>query len=97
MGGRSSASEFLFLFESGLGGVNGVGDGKALRPFAPPFRSLLWTDDRVSVKFVMSVGAAPRPRFARPLGVRESNSSVGESQNRGGAQSCRVQSSRVPT
>lgn len=81
VGGRSSASEFLFLFGSGLGGVNGVGDGKARRPLAPPLRSLLCTEERVSVKFVMSVGTAPRPRFARPLGVRESSSSVGESQN----------------
>ena len=81
VGGRSSASELRFLLESGLGGVNGVGDGRALRPLAPPFRSLLCTEERVSVKLVMSVGAAPRPRFARPLGVRASNSSVGESQN----------------
>lgn len=81
VGGRSSASDVLFLFESGLGGVNGVGEGKARRPFAPPFRNLLWTEDLVSVKFVMSVGAAPRPLFALPLGVRASNSSVGESQN----------------
>lgn len=81
VGGRSSASEVRFLLESGRGGVNGVGEGRALRPLAPPLRSLLWTEDRVSVKFVMSVGAAPRPRFARPLGVRVSNSSVGESQN----------------
>lgn len=41
--------------------------------------------------------AALRPRFPRPFGNRESNSSVGESQNLGGAQSCRVQSSKVPT
>lgn len=83
VGGRSSASLVRFRFESGLGGVNGVGDGRARRPFAPPFRSLLCTEDRVSVKFVMSLGAAaPRPRFApRPLGVRASSSSVGESQN----------------
>lgn len=81
VGGRSSASEVRFLFESGLGGVKGVGEGSALLPFAPPFRSLLCTEDLVSVKLVISVGAAPRPRFARPLGVRASNSSVGESQN----------------
>lgn len=81
VGGRSSASDVRFLFESGLGGVKGVGEGRARRPLAPPFRSLLWTEERVSVKFVMSVGAAPRPRFARPFGVRASNSSVGESQN----------------
>lgn len=81
VGGLSSASEFRFLLESGLGGVNGVGEGSARRPLAPPFLNLLWTEERVSVKFVMSVGAAPRPRFARPFGVRASNSSVGESQN----------------
>lgn len=81
VGGRSSASEVRFRLVSGLGGVKGVGDGSARRPLAPPLRSLLCTDERVSVKFVMSVGAAPRPRFARPFGVRASNSSVGESQN----------------
>lgn len=81
VGGRSSASEVRFRLESGRGGVNGVGDGRARRPLAPPLRSLLCTEERVSVKFVMSVGAAARPRFARPLGVRASNSSVGESQN----------------
>lgn len=81
VGGRSSASELRFLLESGRGGVNGVGEGNARRPLAPPLRSLLCTDERVSVKLVMSVGAAPRPRFARPFGVLESNSSVGESQN----------------
>lgn len=81
VGGRSSASLVRFLFESGRGGVNGVGEGNALRPLAPPLRSLLCTEERVSVKLVISVGAAPRPRFARPFGVRASNSSVGESQN----------------
>lgn len=81
VGGRSSASDVRFLLESGLGGVKGVGEGSALLPLAPPLRSLLWTEERVSVKFVMSVGAAPRPRFALPLGVLASNSSVGESQN----------------
>lgn len=70
------------------------------RPFAPPFRNLLCIELRVSVKLLRSLtgnNAEPRLRFARPFGVRESNSSVGESQNRGGAQSCFVQSIRVPT
>lgn len=81
VGGLSSASDVRFRFESGLGGVKGVGEGNARRPLAPPLRSLLWTEDRVSVKLVISVGAAPRPLFARPFGVRASSSSVGESQN----------------
>lgn len=81
VGGRSSASDVLFLLGSGRGGVKGVGEGRARLPFAPPFLNLLCTEDLVSVKFVMSVDAAPRPRFARPLGVRASSSSVGESQN----------------
>lgn len=82
VGGRSSASEVRFRLGSGRGGVKGVGEGNARRPFAPPLRSLLCTEERVSVKLVMSVGAAPRPRFApRPFGVRASSSSVGESQN----------------
>lgn len=60
------------------------------RPFAPPFRNLLWTELRVSVKLLRSLLGkivALRPRFPRPLGVLESSSSVGESQNLGGAQS----------
>lgn len=70
------------------------------RPFAPPLRSLLCIELRVSVKLLRSLmgnNAELRPRLPRPLGVRESNSSVGESQNRGGAQSCFVQSISVPT
>lgn len=70
------------------------------RPFGPPFRSLLWTELRVSVKLIKSLvdvmlflPLLPRP----PLGNRESSSSVGESQNLGGAQSCFVQSISVPT
>jgi hypothetical protein len=42
------------------------------------------TELRVSVKLLRSfegVKAALRPRLARPFGVRESRSSVGESQN----------------
>lgn len=42
------------------------------------------TELLVSVKLLRSFAgccAALRPRFARPFGVRESNSSVGESQN----------------
>lgn len=42
------------------------------------------TELRVSVKLLRSlqgVSAALLPRFARPFGVLESNSSVGESQN----------------
>lgn len=70
------------------------------RPLVPPFRSLLCIELRVSVKLLRSFignSADPRLRLALPFGVRESNSSVGESQNRGGAQSCFVQSIRVPT
>lgn len=70
------------------------------RPFAPPLRSLLCIELRVSVKLLRSLmgnNAELRPRLPRPFGVRESNSSVGESQNRGGAQSCFVQSISVPT
>lgn len=70
------------------------------RPFAPPFRSLLCIELRVSVKLLRSFtgnSAELRPRLPLPFGVRESNSSVGESQNRGGAQSCFVQSISVPT
>lgn len=63
--------------------------------------SFMLTELLVSVKLLKSFDgccAALRPRLARPFGVRESNSSsVGESQNRGGAQSCRVQSNNVPT
>jgi hypothetical protein len=67
----------------------------------PPFLSLLCTDDLVSVKLLKSpvefVLFEARPRFPRPFGVLESKSLVGESQKRGGAQSCRVQSNNVPT
>lgn len=94
----------LFGVTSGLGGVNGVGDDGPRRPFTPPLlllRSLLCTDDLVSVKllksFVGFVLVAPRPRLPLPLGVRASKSLVGESQNLGGAQSCLVQSNKVPT
>lgn len=74
-------------------------------PFVVPFLNFECTcawekyiELRVSVKLLKSgVSAALLPRFPRPFGVRESNSSVGESQNLGGAQSCRVQSSKVPT
>lgn len=59
----------------------GIPVAPPLLPFAPPFRNLLCTDDRVSVKLLRSPGAAARPRFPRPLGVLASNSSVGESQN----------------
>lgn len=79
------------LLGSGRGGTKGVGDEGAVdepdplaaprRPFTPPLRSLLCTDDLVS----------------RPFGVRLSKSLVGESQNLGGAQSCLVQSNKVPT
>ena len=55
------------------------------RPFAPPLRSLLCTEDLVSVKLLRSppgvLPAAARPRFPRPFGVRASKSLVGESQN----------------
>lgn len=70
------------------------------RPFDPPFRSLLCIELLVSVKLLRSFTGNSvefRTRLALPFGVRESNSSVGESQNRGGAQSCLVQSIRVPT
>lgn len=70
------------------------------RPFGPPLRSLLCTELLVSVKFIKSFVDVTllRPLLPRPpLGNRESNSSVGESQNLGGAQSCFVQSMRVPT
>lgn len=70
------------------------------RPFVPPFRNLLCIELRVSVKLLRSLtgnNAEPRLRLARPFGARESKSSIGESQNRGGAQSCFVQSIRVPT
>lgn len=88
-GDADSSSEGLLLRllppESGLGGTNGVGE------FDKPLRvllleplllllSLLWTDDRVSVKLLKSFVAA-RPRFARPFGKRASKSLVGESQN----------------
>jgi hypothetical protein len=91
--GESSSPARLFrlLLGSGRGGTKGVGDEGAVegpepfaaprRPFTPPFRNLLCTDERVS----------------RPFGVRLSRSLVGESQNLGGAQSWRVQSSKVPT
>uniref|UniRef100_A0A1A9Z5A9 Uncharacterized protein n=1 Tax=Glossina pallidipes TaxID=7398 RepID=A0A1A9Z5A9_GLOPL len=64
-------------------------------PFVDPFRKL-----RVSVKLLKSgVIAALRPRFPRPFGVRESNSSVAYHRHThlGGAQSWRVQSNNVPT
>lgn len=62
------------------------------RPFTPPvppppFRSLLCTDDRVSVKLLMmsvlgvETAAEERPRLPLPFGVRVSKSLVGESQN----------------
>lgn len=68
----------------------------------PPFLNLLCTEALVSVKLLKSpeeefVLFVARPRLALPFGVRESRSLVGESQNLGGAQSCRVQSNNVPT
>lgn len=75
----------LLLPESGRGDTNDVGEFE--RPFRVPLfepllllRSLLWTDDLVSVKLLRSLVAA-RPRFARLLGRRASKSLVGESQN----------------
>jgi hypothetical protein len=54
-------------------------------PSRPPFRNLLCTDERVSVKLLRSVlgvaAAAERPLLPRPFGVRLSRSLVGESQN----------------
>lgn len=58
------------------------------------------TELRVSVKLIRSLVEATlfRPLFPRPpFGSLASNSSVGESQKRGGAQSCFVQSINVPT
>lgn len=95
----SPARLFRLLDGSTLGGTKGVGDAGAdgVDPFAaprrpltaaavpPPFRSLLCTDDRVSVKLLSSVvGVAladERPLLPRPFGVRVSKSLVGESQN----------------
>jgi len=94
----SGARPFLLLFDSGRGGAKGVGDpvpavalepddepAPPRRPLAPPFRSLLCTDDRVSVKLLRSppgfVIAAALPRFPRPFGILASRSLVGESQN----------------
>lgn len=90
--------EVVVVFEELLSAVVVV--PRPPRPFAPPFRSLLCIELRVSVKLLRSFmgnNAELRPRLPRPFGVRESNSSVGESQNRGGAQSCFVQSISVPT
>lgn len=115
--GDSSSGErpFLLLLVSGLGETKGVGEpvpavpapelleplAAPRLPLAPPFLSLLCTEDRVSVKLLKSppgvVLAAARPLFPLPLGVLASKSLVGESQNLGGAQSCRVQSNSVPT
>jgi len=69
------------------------------RPLLPPFLNLLCTELRVSVKFSKSLLVTLlRPLLARPpFGNLESSSSVGESQNLGGAQSCFVQSINVPT
>lgn len=98
-GGVSSSPVRLFRFElgSGRGGMKGVGDDVPVfvpvpvpvapprRPLPPPLRSLLCTDERVSVKLLRSfpgvVLAAARPRLPRPFGVRASRSLVGESQN----------------
>lgn len=54
------------------------------RPLEPPFLNLLCTELRVSVKLLKSLvgcSAALLPRLARPFGVLESSSSVGESQS----------------
>lgn len=94
----SSSDRFFRLVpESGRGGTNGVGDeaGGPLRPllvllFPLLFvelllRSLLWTEDRVSVKLLKSLPELellePLPRLPLPFGVRASRSLVGESQN----------------
>lgn len=90
--------EVVVVFDELLSAVVDV--PRPPRPFAPPFRSLLCIELRVSVKLLRSFtgnSAELRPRLPLPFGVRESNSSVGESQNRGGAQSCFVQSISVPT
>ena len=89
----SSEGRFLRLLllllpplpESGRGETNGVGEFESpLRaPLLEPLlllRSLLWTDERVSVKLLKSL-VATRPRFARLFGRRASKSLVGESQN----------------
>lgn len=104
----SGPRDFLLAAGSGRGGTNAAGLGLAAgepwaprRPLAPPFRNLLCTELRVSVKLLRSLPgvalAAARPRLPRPFGVLASKSLVGESQKRGGAQSWRVQSNRVPT
>ena len=89
------------VVEAGLGLAAGEPWAAPLRPLPPPFLNLLWTELLVSVKLLRSFPgvalAAARPRFPRPFGVLASRSLVGESQNRGGAQSCLVQSSNVPT
>lgn len=90
--------EVVVVFDELLSAVVDV--PRPPRPFAPPFRSLLCIELRVSVKLLRSFtgnSAELRPLLPLPFGVRESNSSVGESQNRGGAQSCFVQSISVPT
>lgn len=104
----SGPRDFRLAAGSGLGGTNAAGLGLAagdpcapLRPLPPPLRSLLCTELLVSVKLLKSLPgvalAAALPRFPRPFGVLASKSLVGESQKRGGAQSCRVQSNNVPT
>jgi len=96
-GSSSGPRDFRFAAGSGLGGTNAAGLGLAAgepcaprRPL-PPLRSLLCTELLVSVKLLRSLPgvelAAARPRLPRPFGVRASKSLVGESQNRGGAQS----------
>lgn len=63
-----------------------VADARPPRAFEPPFRNLLCTELRVSVKLLKSFEGCidaflHAARFARPFGVRASNSSVGESQS----------------
>lgn len=103
----SGPRDFRLPAGSGRGGTNAAelglaaGEPCAPRRPLPPLRSLLCTELLVSVKLLRSLPgvelAAARPRFPRPFGVRASRSLVGESQKRGGAQSCNVQSNKVPT
>lgn len=90
-GGLSSNSGGLLRRRpSFLAGLQGTANR---RPF--PLRSFPWTGAARA-----DASASPRALFGRPPLGRPplaSKSLVGDSQNRGGAQSCLVQSSRVPT
>lgn len=100
---------FLLLVEEGLAFTSSAAQfGGVLRPLAlrlprlpfplaPPLFLLCSPLDSVKLTSAPGAAAADLALFPLPRPPRISRSLVGDSQNLGGAQSCLVQSRRVPT